>query len=92
MRQISTFKSEAKQLLIPESEQKALLFYALQHALGRHAHIVRDVVRAIIHAWPELSTKERYDIHGEILLGMDTGRAGLSVEIDLWKKVLELEV
>ena len=79
-------------MLIPESEQRALLFYALQHALGRHAHIVRDVVRAIIHAWPELSHKERYDIHDEILVGIKMDRAGLSVEMKLWKKVLELEV
>jgi len=67
-----------------------ILFLAFRYALGRRTYVVHDVTETIIRNWDNLSLKYQSLIHKEIKQAIEDENAGMDMDIERWRKILQL--
>ena len=76
----------------PSKDHKdAMIFYAFRYCLGRMTYAVIDCVEYIIWAWDDLSDKTKDRIKKEINEALESGDAGMDIDRNKWKKILQLK-
>jgi hypothetical protein len=65
-----------------------ILIYAFRYALGRMSYAVGDVADTIIEHWDSIRDNDRNLIIREINEAIESGCAGMEVDINTWKRVL----
>lgn len=68
-----------------------IIFYAFRYALGRKTYAVSDVVSYIIEHWHEINIRERSAMKKEIEKAIYSDHAGMDIDVEEWKKILELQ-
>ncbi|HPE06222.1 MAG TPA: hypothetical protein PLW50_00720 [Smithellaceae bacterium] len=72
-------------------DQTILLFCAFRYALGRSTYVVGTLVDIIGSNWDQMSPLHREMYKREIREAIDRGRAGMEMDVNAWKRILELE-
>jgi len=67
-----------------------VLFMAFRYALGRKTYAVSLVVDEIIDRWETLDDVDKKQYKKEIQEAIDSGHAGMNIDIIEWKRILEL--
>jgi len=65
-----------------------ILFYAFRYALGRKTFAVSEVVEELLEHWDELKFNDKITMRKEILHAIDTGKAGMDMDVAEWNRVL----
>jgi len=68
-----------------------ILFYAFRYALGRMTYAVSTVVDELVKHWPDASYHFKELVVHEINKAIFHSKAGMSIDIAEWSRVLELE-
>lgn len=66
-----------------------LSFCAFRYALGRKSYIVRTVVDALIDHKSVLDPCTKDKISAEIVAAIDSGKAGMDMDVKDWNRCLE---
>ena len=69
-----------------------IIFYAFRYVLGRKTYAVSEVVEHLINNWGNLKTETQYQIKKEILIAIKEDKAGMEMDVEEWKKILELKI
>jgi len=67
---------------------ESILFYAFRYALGRKTYAVQDVVENILNNWDNITTHTKTFMKKEIEEAIHEDRAGMSIDIVSWEKIL----
>lgn len=74
---------------LSNGELDDLLFYSFRYALGRRTYVVSDVTQKLIHYSYALRDNTIESIKKEINVALEKGQAGMKMDEEEWKKVLE---
>ena len=77
---------------IDKIHDRIVLFSAFRYALGRKTYVVSSIVEAIIECWDQLPPSEQVTYHKEIQEAIHLDKAGMDMDVQEWKKVLNLKV
>jgi len=78
-------------MVIPEHNQRELLFMSFRYALGRQTFAPSTIAKIIIDAWDELPYNNRVQYQKEIKEAMERGRSGMDCDTKAWQEVLDLD-
>jgi len=67
-----------------------VLFMAFRYALGRKTYAVSLVVDEIIDRWETLDDVDRTQYKKEIKEAIKEGRAGMTMDVIEWERILDL--
>jgi len=70
---------------------KTLRLCAFRYALGRKTYIVHDMVVELEANWGRMKPYQ-HQIQEDIRMAIDTGQAGMGMDVKEWTKILMLEV
>ena len=79
-----------KELELTGIERKQVFTMAFRYALGRKTYVVFDMVRIITRNWSGFRDDEKEMFKKEIKAKIDSGGAGMQMDVEEWKKILEL--
>ena len=65
-----------------------IVFYAFRYCLGRSTYVVSDCVGYLIEHWENLSDDNQATIVKEIRSAIKSDKAGMSMDVAEWEKVL----
>ena len=68
-----------------------ILFMAFRYALGRSTYAVTELVDTLIDKWTEMPLEYQELIKHEIAAAIEAGNAGMEMDVEQWKKVLNLQ-
>ena len=68
----------------------AVFLFACRYALGRKSTAPEIVTRALKHSWDYFPSSMQDQIKREIKEAIDNDRAGMSIDVRTWQKILEL--
>lgn len=69
-----------------------IIFYAFRYALGRRTTAPCFVVDYLLSVWKLLDKGTQFQIHKEIAQAIEENKAGMKMDVELWKLILELKV
>ena len=69
-----------------------ILFYAFRYSLGRQTYAVDTVVKDLLINWHEINPNTQGLIQKEIKEAIYNKQAGMSCDVEQWKKILELDM
>jgi len=67
-----------------------ILFYAFRYALGSMTYAVSTVVDELVRNWDEFEVHTQDLIKQEIIDAISDGKAGMEMDINEWRRVLDL--
>ena len=76
---------------IPQQWQRDILFYSFRYTLGRSTYAPHTVIELLKNVWSDLPAGDRALYQREIREAIDSGRAGMAMDVNAWKTILELE-
>lgn len=65
-----------------------IMIFALRYALGRKSTAPGIMVDAIIKYWHKFDEWEQQQIKKEIREAIDLGRAGMDMDVEMWRRLL----
>ena len=79
-----------KQLNLTSIESKQVFTMAFRYALSRKTYVTFDMVRMLTRNWPGFRDDEKEMFKKEIKEAIARGGAGMQMDVEEWKKILEL--
>ena len=76
---------------IPQQYHRDILIYAARYTLGRSTYAPHTVIELLKTVWPDLSAGDRALYQREIREAIESGRAGMDMDVRAWKTILVLE-
>jgi hypothetical protein len=71
-----------------KQDYELILLAAFRYALGRKTYMVSAVVDYLWVQWYDISGKLRTQIQKEIRQAIDSGNAGMDMDVKQWEKLL----
>lgn len=71
-------------------DERITLLCAFRYSLGRMTYVVSSVINQIIKNWNGLKDSEKSLIKKEINEAITQGHAGMNMDINQWRRILEL--
>lgn len=78
-------------VVISGPDARLILISAFRYALGRRTYMPGVVVGVIKDQWLNLSPHDRSQIQGDIRHAIECNMAGDDCDVDVWRKLLELD-
>lgn len=77
--------------MIKFKDPRATLIWSFRYALGCMTYATSMVADDIIDNWDELNLFDKMLIKSEIKEAISLGKAGMSMDVVVWKQILELD-
>jgi hypothetical protein len=71
-----------------KQDYELILLAAFRYALGRKTYMVSAVVDYFLDEWESIDTKLIIQIQKEIKQAIDSGNAGMDMDVEQWEKLL----
>ena len=76
-------------IILSNNELSTILICAFRYALGRKSYITGTIADMLLKHWDELKFNDKITMRKEILHAIDTGKAGMDMDVAEWNRVLE---